>query len=93
MDLLTEIFVNTGGSGIGFIQGASHQTQNIYALPLSIPSQETNFPVVIGEPKRLTDSDGIWHAHNGTWAPEGDKIIYIRDEDFINIFLVENRKF
>jgi Tol biopolymer transport system component/class 3 adenylate cyclase len=90
---LTEIFVNTAGSEIGFIQGTSHQSQNIYALPLSNLLQEKPFPLVIGEPKRLTDSDGIWHAHYGTWAPKGDEIIYIRDEDFINIFLVENRKF
>jgi Tol biopolymer transport system component len=90
---LTEIFVKSDGTGIGFIQGTGHWTQNIYFLPLKVPLQKTDFPLVIGEPQQLTDGEGIWHAHNGTWAPYEDKIIYVRDEDLSNIYIVENRKF
>lgn len=90
---LTEIFVKADGTGVGFIHGPGHWNMDVYLLPLKPPSQETEFPTPIGEPIQLTNGEGKWHAHNCAWSPDGNTMIYVRDEDFSNIYQITDRKF
>jgi len=90
---LTEIFVKADGTGVGFIHGPGHWNMDVYLLPLKRPSQETEFPTPIGKPIQLTNGEGKWHAHNCAWSPDGNTMIYVRDEDFANIYQITGRKF
>ena len=90
---LTEIFVKADGTGVGFIHGPGHWNMDVYLLPLKPPSQETGFPTPIGKPIQLTNGEGKWHAHNCAWSPDGNTMIYVRDEDFGNIYQITGRKF
>ncbi|WP_297695041.1 hypothetical protein, partial [uncultured Eudoraea sp.] len=90
---LTEIFVKADGTGVGFIHGPGHWNMDVYLLPLKPPSQETGFPTPIGKPIQLTNGEGKWHAHNCAWSPDGNTMIYVRDEDVCNIYELTGRKF
>jgi Tol biopolymer transport system component len=90
---LTEIFVKADGSGVGFIQGPGHWNMDVFLLPLKPSSQETENPISIGEPIQLTNGEGKWHAHNCAWSPDGNRMIYVRDEDVCNIYQITGRKF
>lgn len=90
---LTEIFVKADGSGIGFIHGPGHWNMDVFLLPLKPPSHETEFPIPTGEPIKLTNGEGKWHAHNCAWSPDGKTMIYVRDEDVGNIYQLTGSKF
>ena len=38
-----------------------------------------------------TEGKGIWHVHNGGWFPDSESVVYTRDTDQADIFLVETR--
>ena len=47
-------------------------------------------PRPTGEPKRLTDGKGLWHAHHGSWSGDGKTVFYSRDTLQGDIYLIEN---
>ena len=72
---LTEIFVNPNGNSIGFAYDLSHYNQSLYIL--SKQYDET----FASEPNRLTNGEGLWHAHMASWCPDGKSIVYVKDTD------------
>ena len=33
-----------------------------------------------------------WHAHSGGWAPDSKNVVYSRDRDFGDIYVIEPRR-
>jgi len=81
---LTEIFVSPSGNSIGFAYDVSHHNQSLYIL-----SKQDNGTFTT-EPLRLTNGEGLWHAHNASWSPDGKGIVYVKDTDRSNIFELTN---
>ncbi|MGD2154728.1 MAG: hypothetical protein PVG79_15775, partial [Gemmatimonadales bacterium] len=50
------------------------------------PSQ---LPRAAGEPQQITFGDGLSHAHSGGWAPDGSAVVYSRDRDYGDIYVIE----
>lgn len=87
---LTELFVSTDGQWLGYTSAVGHFSYNIFRLKLEPPSNLGGFPLVVGEPDQLTDGAGKWHVHNGSFSPDGKSILYSRDVDQMDIFIIEN---
>jgi Tol biopolymer transport system component len=82
---LTEIFVNPNGNSIGYAYDLrSHHNQSLYLL-----SKEDN-GTFTSEPNRLTNGEGLWHAHMASWSPDGKSIVYVKDTDRSNIYEISN---
>ena len=47
-------------------------------------------PRPLGEPQQLTRGESTWHVHNGGWSPDGKAIVYTRDLDSGDIYVIEN---
>ncbi|MEZ5393662.1 MAG: winged helix-turn-helix domain-containing protein [Bryobacterales bacterium] len=88
---ITRLDVSPDGSAFSFCNGVSHANQNLFVLRLGRPNPEDGLPSAIGEPVQLTDGKGSWHVHNGGWFPDNKSVIYTRDTDQADIFLVENQ--
>ena len=43
----------------------------------------------MGEPVQITHGKGEWHVHNGDWSPDGRQVVYTRDTDSGNLYLLE----
>ena len=86
-----ELAVAPDGSAVSFSHNESHANQNLYVLRLTPPGQKDGLPRALGEPEQLTEGKGIWHVHNGGWFPDGESVVYTRDTDQADIFLVETR--
>jgi Tol biopolymer transport system component len=84
-----ELASASDGSAISYGDGASHFSQNLFALRFSIPSGNT-LPRALGKARQLTDGKGIWHIHNGGWWPGGKAVVYTRDFDQGDILVIEN---
>lgn len=89
---LTEIFVSADGRSVAFCQVAGHFSADIYRLRLELPESSDGLPRPLGEPEKLTHGDGKWHVHNGAWSPDVKRIIYTRDEDEGDLYVIENYK-
>ena len=83
-----ELEVAADGSALSFCNGISHANQNLFLLRLSPPNKDDGLPRPKGEPVQVTDGKGVWHVHNGGWSPDGQSVIYTRDTDQADIFLV-----
>ena len=86
-----ELAVAPDGSAVSFSHNESHINQNLYVLRLTPPGPEDGLPRALGEAEQLTEGKGIWHVHNGGWFPDGESVVYTRDTDQADIFLVETR--
>jgi hypothetical protein len=60
-------------------------------LRLERPSKPDGLPRVSGEPEYLTRSAGTWHVHNGGWSADSKSLVYTRDMDYGDIYLLERR--
>ena len=87
---LTELFVSTDGQWLGYTSAVGHFSYNIFRLRLEPPGNLGGFPLVVGEPDQLTDGAGKWHVHNGSFSSDGKSILYSRDADQMDIFIMEN---
>jgi hypothetical protein len=65
---------------------------NLYLLPLTPPESQTGLPQPAGEPQQLTDGQGFWHVHNGGFSPDGDSVIYTRDTDRGDLYVIEKQE-
>ena len=63
---------------------------NLYVLPLQPPASQSGLPRFAGAPKQLTDSRGSWHVHGGGWSADGKTIVYTRDTDQGDLYVIEN---
>ena len=65
---------------------------DLYVLDLKVPADEHGLPTAMGDPVRITDGEGRWHAHNGGWFPDSQTLVFTRDEDYGDVFeLIESR--
>jgi Tol biopolymer transport system component len=90
--LLTEIFVSTNGRSVGFSLASGHYNADLYMVHLQPPESPNGLPLPLGEPEKLTQGNGIWHVHNGSWSADGKHIVYTRDKDDGDIYVIENYK-
>ncbi len=75
------------GSALTYASARSHFNLNLHLLRLE--PGEDGLPRAVGEPIALTSGDGEWHVHNGGFTPDGLSVVYTRDTDTGNIYLVE----
>jgi Tol biopolymer transport system component len=85
-----EIAVAGDGRAITYGHSFSHWNQNLFMLPLAPPATPGELPRAAGEPQQLTRGGGMWHVHNGGWSPDGEALIYTRDTDSGDIYVIEN---
>jgi Tol biopolymer transport system component len=82
--------VSADSRSVAFCHAAGHYSQDIYLLHLELPESSDGLPRPVGDPEKLTHGDGEWHTHNGAWSPDGKSIIYTRDQDDGDLFVIEN---
>jgi Tol biopolymer transport system component len=82
-----ELAVADDGSALTYCSARSHFNMNLHLLRLE--PDEDGLPRAAGEPIALTAGDGEWHVHNGGFTPDGESVVYTRDTDTANIYLVE----
>ncbi len=83
-----ELTVAPDGSAVAYVQGNSHFSMKIAVQPLSVPVGDA-LPHTLGTPRDLTNANGYWHMHNGGWSPDSKAVVYTRDEDHGDIFLID----
>ncbi len=86
----SEVTVAPDGNTISFCQAASHFNQNLYILRLTESGPEGELPRPLGEARPLIDGRGVWHVHNGGWSKDGSQIVYSRDTDRGDIYVILN---
>jgi serine/threonine protein kinase len=83
----TEIIVGPDSRTISYCSASSHYNMNLHLLHLEHTA--SGLPRVVGEPEKITRGDGEWHVHNGGWSPDGTAVVYTRDTDTADMFMVE----
>ena len=86
---IAEVEVSPIGERLSFVESTSHFMMNLHLLDLRPPADARSLPDVAGEPYPITFGNGVWHVHNGGWAPDGRTLVYSRDRDFGDIHLIE----
>lgn len=82
--------VSPDGRAVTYGDGTSHINQQLFLLRLAPANSTDGLPYPLGEPERLTDGRGLWHTHSGGWSPDGKAIVYTKDTDHFDIFVIEN---
>ena len=83
----TEIEVAADGSALTFLASKSHYNMNLHLLRLK--EGPDGLPRADGDPVKLTAGDGQWHVHNGSFTPDGKSVVYTRDTDTADIYMIE----
>lgn len=83
----SEIAVAADGSALTFLAAKSHFNMNLHLLRLK--EGPDGLPRADGDPVKLTAGDGQWHVHNGGFTPDGKSVVYTRDTDTANIYMIE----
>lgn len=78
------------GLSLVFGRATSHVDQQLLLQRLTPPASRDGLPRTLGEPEAITHGQGLWHTHNATWAPDGTTILYSRDTDRGDLYVVEN---
>jgi len=87
-----ELVVAPDGRSVAYCHAISHLNMNLYLLRLLPPDSPSGLPQPLGEPVQMTHGEGLWHVHNGGFSPDGKKIVYSRDTDQSDIYVIENYK-
>jgi serine/threonine protein kinase len=64
-------------------------TASMSRTTLDLPYSPTGLPAAVGPPRAITHGDGQWHVHNGGWSPDSKRVIYTRDTDTGDVYLLE----
>jgi Tol biopolymer transport system component len=83
-----ELAVAPDGGAVIYNHAASHFNMNLFMLPLEQSITTDRLPRPIGEPVRLTEGKGAWHVHGGGWSPDSRAIVYTRDHDRGDIYVI-----
>ena len=86
---IAEVDVSRDGTALTFVEAVSHFTMELYALPLAAPTTPEGLPGVAGEPEQITFGEGAWHVHSGGFTPDGTGVVYSRDDDRGDIYVLE----
>jgi Tol biopolymer transport system component len=81
--------VSPDGRMISYCSAISHSNMNLFILTLDPPASPGALPRAKGEPRAITAGHGEWHVHNGGWSPDSKQVIYTRDTDTADIYLLE----
>ena len=84
-----ELDASPAGDRIVYANALSHFEMNLAELALRVPESQDGLPSASGEPRQLTDGQGKWHVHGAGLSETGDKLVYTRDADRGDIFVVE----
>ena len=89
---IAEVAVSADGSALTFIEAVSHMTMELYLLRLAPPVAPSQLPTAAGQPEQITFGNGVWHVHSGGWAPDGSAVVYSRDRDEGDIYVIEPQR-
>jgi Tol biopolymer transport system component/predicted Ser/Thr protein kinase len=76
-----ELAVSPDGRFLAYCDAISHFSQSLSLLRLG-PGP--------GDVRRLNSGQGQWHAHGPAWSPDGKSLVYTRDTDQGDIYLIQN---
>jgi Tol biopolymer transport system component len=85
-----EMVVAPDGRAVSYVDAASHFDMQLHVLQLAPPASPGGLPQPVGEPRQVTFREGLWHVHNGGWSPDGEALVYSRDADAGNIYVIDN---
>ena len=86
----TELSVAPDRLAVAYNSADGHFSSNRYLLPLAPPRLPGGLPEAAGAPEQITFGEGVWHVHGGAWSPDGEHIVYTRDFDSGNLFVIDN---
>ena len=86
----TELSVALDGRSVAYNSADGHFSMNRYLLRLTPPPTAGGLPRPDGAPEQVTFGEGVWHVHGGAWSPDGEWIIYTRDFDSGNLYVIDN---
>ena len=84
-----ELNVAPDGSAVSYCTSSSHSNMNLFVLRLTAPTAPDELPRPMGPPERITDGNGLWHVHNGGWSPDGRSLVFTRDTDEGDVFVLD----
>ena len=84
-----ELAVAADGSGVSYCASRSHFNMNLHILPLEKPATAGGLPHPAGPPRKITHGDGEWHVHNGGWSPDTRSVVYTRDTDTGDLYIMQ----
>lgn len=87
-----ELAASRDGAAIVYAHAESHFEMNLFRLPLDPPARIDGLPRTAGDSVQLTDSRGAWHVHGAGLLPSDDRVVYTRDADRGDIFVIEDYK-
>lgn len=82
--------VRPDGRGVVYTHARSHNAMNLFLLPLQPPGAGGALPRAAGPSRRVTNGRAQWHVHQAAWSPDGRTIVYTRDADQGDIYMIEN---
>jgi len=83
-----ELAVAPDGSAVSFCSASSHYNMNLHIQRLE-RSTNGGLPKPVGSPVKITHGDGKWHVHNGGWSPDAKRVIYTRDTDTGDLYVLD----
>jgi Tol biopolymer transport system component/predicted Ser/Thr protein kinase len=86
-----ELVASRDGRHLAFVQAASHFDMQVQVLDLAPPTAPGELPRALGDPRQVTRGESAFHVHNGGWSPDGTAILYSRDFDNGDVFVLERR--
>jgi Tol biopolymer transport system component len=82
--------VSPDGQALTYGDGVSHHNQQLHLLRLAPTSSTDRLPRPLGKPVPLTEGRGLSHTHSGGWSPDGKAVVYTKDTDNGDIYVIEN---
>jgi eukaryotic-like serine/threonine-protein kinase len=82
--------VRPDGRALVYTHAGSHNAMNLFLLPLQPPGAAGGLPQAAGPPRQLTNGRAQWHVHQAAWSRDGRTLVYTRDADQGDIYMIEN---
>ena len=89
---LIELAVSVEGSAVSYLDSVSHTNMDLYLIRLAVPESQSELPQSVGEPQQVTNGEGSWHVHNGGFTPNGESVVYTRDADQGDLYVIETQE-
>jgi Tol biopolymer transport system component/predicted Ser/Thr protein kinase len=85
-----ELTAAPDGRAILYCHAPSHFNMQFALLRLTPPAAPVGLPNALGTPQALTLPTGASHVHTGGWSPDSKWIVYTRDVDQGDLYLIQN---